>query len=123
MATEERAGIEKLNETNWFNWKFLVKVQLEEKKLWKVVEKEPANPLPDADKDNNIKALALITRLIGSDQVTYIRHAKTAHAAWKALEEVHEKGGFANRLFLWRKFITTRMEQGTSMKQHITNVT
>ena len=87
--------------------------------LWENVnETAPAVPNEKWLKNEN-KARATIGLLVEDNQLIQIREAKTAREAWESLRKYHEKSTLTNKVFLLKKFCTTRLEEGGSMQQHM----
>ena len=120
--------VEKLDGTNFVNWKHRMGMLLEEKDLWEVVigeETLPSTASPqDQEKFNKKqrKALIMITLSINDKELSHVRSCKTATEAWNKLVAVHEAKGIANRLFLRDQLRHAKMEEGEKMLDYITRV-
>lgn len=111
----DHRSFEKLKHDNWFNWKFRINTALKEKKLIKYLTSEP----DENNKDEDVKALSLISNAVGDEQVQHIRDAETTKAAWDALVKVNESGSFAATVFLFRTFVEIRQSPDEPVSDHI----
>lgn len=111
--------ITKLNGTNYFNWRYKMKMILIEKEVWNVIEDDIPNPVTDAWKKADEKAHSTIALNVEDDQIQYIRLCKQARDAWKALMDIHEKDTANNRVFILRKIMNQRIEEGGDVEAHV----
>lgn len=121
MATETKYHIEKLNNDNYFVWKFRVEMILEKEGYWSVIEEdEPSDEMKSNTwKKNNKQAMATIALTVENDQLVHIRKHRTAKAMWEALRQYHEKGTGNHSVQLIKEICTRRLEEGGDMEQHI----
>jgi hypothetical protein len=125
MATSTAYTIEKLDGSNFHAWKFKMRMVLEDKDLWDIVDGSEERPAGDAGKlwDKRArKALATIALSLKDSELVHVRQCKDPKEAWMKLSEVYETKGLANRLFLRRKFFTAQFLDGDSMQSHINKV-
>lgn len=114
-------NIEKLNNKNYFSWKFKVKLILIKDDLWETITDEA----PDSERPlvrwnkKDAKALSTIGLTVEDNQLVHIRNKNTAKEAWIALQTVHEKHTLTNRVSLYKKIALHRMSPGTKMEDHI----
>jgi hypothetical protein len=130
MANSEsdtKITIEKFSGENYHLWKFKMMMVLKEKGLWEFVEGKELDPAASEKERNDFKrreerALALLVLSLSDAQLLHVQPALTAKEAWLKLSEVHERKGLANKLYLRRKFLTVKMEEGDGMQAHINKV-
>lgn len=116
---DEKVHIDKLNGTNYAQWKFKVKLFLIHKSCWNAVEttddSEPS--------ENDIqKALAIIGLSVADNQIVHIQDCKTAKEAWRNLSNVYEDAVTASKIVLQDKLMTTTLESGGSVQEHISSM-
>ena len=105
-----KGAFDKLDESNYSVWKFRMRMMLEEKDLWDVVEgTEDVPTTGDAEevkkyKKKERKSLALIALSVSNSQVNYVSGCQTGKEAWEKLQEVHESKMMANKLYLFTQF-------------------
>lgn len=87
MVTETKYHIEKLNNDNYFVWKFRGEMILEKEGYWSVIEEdEPSDEMKSNTwKKNNKQAMATIVLTVENDQLVHIRKHRTAKGMWEAL--------------------------------------
>lgn len=121
MATETKYHIEKLNNDNYFVWKFRVEMILEKEGYWCVIEEDEPSDQTKSNtwKKNNKQAMATIALTVENDQLVHIRKHRTAKAMWEALRQYHEKGTGNHSIQLIKEICTRRLEEGGDMEQHI----
>lgn len=123
-AVDVGLRVERLNGSNYPNWKFKVRMVLTRDELWEIVSGEevadPASSLAWKRKDN--KALSTICLLVDDTQLVYVRNAKSAKEAWDALQFHYEKPSLTNKLYLRKKMLSLRLEKNGDMQAHINSV-
>ena len=131
-------SIEKLNDSNFSSWKFQLKMILMDRGLWGYVDGSQVCPVVNErmdeaaiaaarvkieewkKKDNS--ALVQIALTVSKPQLGLIKSAQTAREAWLKVLDIHEAKGLAARVFLRRKFFTTLLQEGDTMREHINKV-
>ncbi|XP_075167557.1 uncharacterized protein LOC142239653 [Haematobia irritans] len=88
--TNRYFGIEKLNQDNYYNWKFKMKMYLIKESLWDVVESSPAERNQAWIKKDK-EAFALISLCVEDSQLIHIRNQETSKEAWNSLQSQHER--------------------------------
>ncbi len=131
MVDNVKTTIAKLNNENYFTWKFRVELLLIKDDLWNVVEK--AAPALSVDRSNQStidawkkcddKARATIGLLVEDNQLNHIRNKSTAKEWWNALKNHHEKSTLSNKVILMRKICDAKMEENGDMEAHIDDLT
>jgi hypothetical protein len=111
MATIEKSSfIEKLNGSNFQNWKFKIQMILEEQELWNIVcgKEVLAQGAGDDDKakfdKKDRKAMITICLSIDDKHIPIVRDSKTAKEAFESLTKQYEERGHAQKLYLRKKF-------------------
>lgn len=114
-------NIIKLNNSNYFNWKYRMELVLIEKDLWETITDEA--PTGEralarwAKKDQ--KARAAIGLAVEDNQLVHVRGKRSAAETWEALREVHEKDTLVNKIHLIKRISTLRMKDDGNMENHI----
>lgn len=82
---DTKVTIEKLNNKNYFNWKFKMELMLIKEKNWFTTSENAPNPITEAWRNADGTARALIGLNIDDSQLQYVRNTTSAQQAWKAL--------------------------------------
>ena len=132
MSTTAITGIfpsaEKLDGSNYQVWKVKMKMLLQERGLWDIVMGEECPPKgagEDALKYQKKEQSAFNSICLNVKDKLLIQcsRAKTARNAWKALEDTYQSCSAAKKMYLRRKFFTTKMVPGEDMKTLINKIT
>lgn len=117
IKMENKNSIEKLNNKNYFSWKFKVKMLLIKEDLWENITNEAPTTARASQKWNkkDSKALCTIALNIDDHQLVHLRTKETAKQAWEALQQAHEQNTMTNRVALYKKIALTRMANDTTM--------
>ncbi len=126
-------SIDKLNDSNFSSWKFQLKMILMDRGLWGYVDGSQVIPVVNDRMDEAAKAaarvkieewkkkdnsaLVQIALTMSKPQLGPIKSALTAREAWLKVLDIHEAKGLAAKVFLRRKFITTMLQEGDSMRE------
>ena len=120
-------SVEKLSEKNYAAWKFRVQLVLQERGLWKYVQGTKAEPPSDPklreswdEKDQQARAQILLT--VSDSLLPAVRHTRTAKEAWVKVASVFEQKGLSAQVFLRRKLVNLRFEEGESMQTHLNTI-
>ncbi|VFQ99727.1 unnamed protein product [Cuscuta campestris] len=116
MAEDGKFRIEKFDSTDFSWWKMKIEDLLVQKDLDVVLGDKPEK-MSDADWDQ--KAMSVIRLLLTKNVAFNILKEKTAKGIMEALFNTYEKPFVANRVFLIRELVNTRMKEGTSVTKHI----
>ena len=117
MSTSSAQTIEKLSSSNYYTWKFHVKMLLIERDLWDIVDGTDAKPSStgstsesskktETDEDlqrwmkKDKKAISTISQTINDAELVHVRNAESSHAAWEKLEKVYQDKGLTRKLYL-----------------------
>lgn len=118
---EKLTKIEKLNNSNYFMWKYKIELYLINQDLWNVLSEEapstPARLREWIKKDN--KARTTIGLLVEDNQLVHIRGKTTALETWNALKSIHEKNTLTNRISIYKKIALTKMNESDDMEDHL----
>lgn len=118
-------SFEKLNGENFPIWKLKMQAILVEKDLWPIVIGEIEPSEGDAAKiwikqDN--KARALIQLSLSDNLLLQISKFTTSKAMWGALVDLFESKIMANKLYLKRKLMQLKMNEGDSLTNHLSSM-
>lgn len=89
-----------------------MKMILIKKEVWNVIEDEVPEPITNELKKADDTAHSTIALNIEDDQIPYIRLCKRARDAWNILSDTHEKDTANNRVYLLRKIMNMRIDDG-----------
>ena len=119
--------IDKFDGTNFHLLKFKMQMVLEDKDLWSIVSGEEVEPVGEGATEASLqkfrkrarKAMATICLSLCDNQLSLVRAAETARAAWQKLESHYEIKSLANKLFLRKRYFTASMAESDRMMVHI----
>ena len=147
MASSESGNnirIDKLNGTNYRNWKFNVRCLLMERGLWGYVNgsivkpevkvenvaqnisKEEATKSKEKLDEYNLKAdkaYSLIALSVNKDLQIIVQTSSTAKEAWENLQNQFDFVSAGQLVRLSRRFFGARMDEGGDLMKHITEMT
>lgn len=128
---DHNTKIEKLNNSNYSNWKFKMELFLIKENLWKVIKEKAPRPTvstsstiatnqKEIDEWNRLddQARALIGLSV-ERELTHIRKATTAIQVWNNLNEYHQKSTLSNRVHLMRMICSLKTDEGGNAVEHI----
>lgn len=118
---EKIPKIEKLNNHNYFTWKYKIELLLINEDLWDVITDEAptaAAHLRNWRKRDN-KARSTIGLTVEDSQLVHIRDKTTAQETWNALKEIHEKCTLTNRISIYKRIALTRMQENQNIEDHL----
>lgn len=120
--------VEKLDGTNFYDWKFNMRLVLEGRHVWGIVNGDLQRPT-DEQREEQIKfdiadreAKAAIGLLIEQSQQELIRNCNTAREMWSALTAYFERGNAQSKTFSGRKLRTLRYEKGEDLEDHLKKI-
>lgn len=129
-----RAKFEKLNNSNYSNWKYKMELLLKKEGLWSTINKTaPSAPAANATAEitaayeknlekwerNNEEAISTIGLSVEDSQIVHIRNEATALGVWTKLKSYHEKDSLDNKIYLMRKICMSKMTEGGDAPAHI----
>jgi hypothetical protein len=122
MAEDKKVRIEKFDGKDFSWWKMQVEDLLVEKDLDLALGDKPEE-MKDADWETlDKKARAVIRLTLTKDVAFNILKETTAKGIMDALSNMYEKPSAANKVFLIRELVNTRMIEGVSVATHINNM-
>jgi len=114
----------KLDGSNFVNWKFKMQTLLEGYGVWMIAKGDEAQPdaaagaiaatIQDWDKQEN-KAKVLLQMSMKYNIIPHIRDAKTSKETWKALKDLYETNNTNHILFLKSKLLSIKMDINESV--------
>ncbi|VFQ95516.1 unnamed protein product [Cuscuta campestris] len=119
MAEDGKFQIEKFDGTDFSWWKMQIEDLLVQKDLDVVLGDKPEK-MSDADWAGlDRKAMSVIRLSLTKNVAFNILKEKTTKGIMEALSNMYEKPSAANKVFLIRELVNTRMKNGTSVTEHI----
>ncbi|VFQ93400.1 unnamed protein product [Cuscuta campestris] len=119
MAEDGKFRIEKFDGTDFSWWKMQIEDLLVQKDLDVVLGDKPEK-MSDADWASlDRKAMSVIRLSLTKNVAFNILKEKTAKGIMDALSNMYEKPSAANKIFLIRELVNTKMKEGTSVTEHI----
>lgn len=121
MSLKNNETIVKLNNHNYFNWKYRMELLLIKENLWDVITQEaPTGDRPFQrwiKRDN--QARALIGLSVEDEQLVHIRGKTSGKETWIAIKEVHEKDTLVNKVHLIKRICNLKMNENGNAENHI----
>lgn len=119
---ENKYSIVKLNNSNYFVWKFKIQLLLTKEGSWDCVTKtKPLTAGDDWDKKDG-QGYATIGLNVDDEQLIHIRNAKTAKEAWDALKMYHEKSTPNSSVRCMKQIMRMRLPEGGDMETHLARI-
>ncbi len=113
-------SIEKLNQENWVNWKFKIKLICEDLDLWNILTGDEKGDKLNGQQLTAFvkkqKKLRLIALNVEDQFLTLIRDSKDPRAAWICLCENFEKICLANQFNLRKQLLNIKYISGLMVK-------
>lgn len=121
---ESKLTISKLNNNNYFTWKFKMQMILTKEKVWKtIIESRPTQATELAAWNTSDEtARALIVLAVEDNQLSLIMDKLTARGTWDALKEFHQKSTVVSKMTLMRNLFDLKMTDSTPIENHIEEV-
>lgn len=119
MADNPKFVVTKLNNSNYFAWKFKMKLLLAHQKVWDAVSTAAPTTVTTEWTGKDSKAYAIIGLQIEDDQLVHIRETTTAKDAWDALQAYHEKATVNSKFRLLKNVMRMRLDENGDMEAHI----
>lgn len=113
----------KLNNDNYFNWKYRMQLLLRKEICWKAI----GDPKPPANETSKLeswlaadeKARCLIGLSVSDNQLSHVRDKTTALDSWNALKNFHEKSTLVNKITLMRSLWDLKLNDSKDPNTHI----
>ncbi|VFQ91262.1 unnamed protein product [Cuscuta campestris] len=119
MAEDGKFRIEKFDGTDFSWWRMQIEDLLVQKDLDVVLGDKPEK-MSDADWAGlDRKAMSMIRLSLTKNVAFNILKEKTAKGIMDALSNMYDKPFAANKVFLIRELVNTKMKEGTSVTEHI----
>lgn len=123
---------------NFNNWKFRTEITLKEygihgfltkttEEFDEVMEVDGETAAARTERMKKIEELekkeskchSMLIQRIGDNYLEYVKDSKNPKEVWSALGKVFERKGISNRMFLRRKLLTFKMENGADLEHHL----
>ena len=107
---------------NFGLWQVQVKDLLIQYKLHKALKGKPApvTGMSDEDwEDLDLRAASAIRLCLAKNILANVHGISVAKELWEKLEELYQAKGVSNRVYLKEQFHTLRMNEGTTMSDHL----
>jgi len=121
MALEEMFRIEKFDGTNFSWWKMQIEDLIVQKDL-DVVLGDKSEKMSDAEWARLDRNMSVIRLSLTKNVAFNILKEKTPKSIMEALSNMYEKPSIANKLFLMRELVNTRMKEDSSLTEHISKM-
>lgn len=123
-SVKEGQIIEKLNFTNYFNWKFKVEILLIKEDLFDAITETPLHTITTDCSKKDHKAMVIINLSIEDSQITHVKkHLEhMARDTWNALKTIHESSNLSSKLYLLRKLYSRKLAESGTMTNPITKI-
>lgn len=129
MAELSKINFAKLNNDNYFTWKYKMELFLLREKAWYVIKDD--KPVLQAEptvqerrelkdfEDKDDQARGAIGLSVEDSQLRHIRSKKTAKEMWTVLKEHHERDTLGNKVSLMRKICRMKMPENGNVESHL----
>eukprot|EP00253_Pinus_taeda_P007519 PITA_07519 len=117
----------KLNDSNYANWKFKMQTQLEVQSAWTVANGDEQKPkarstfIPNWEKREG-KARTLLKMSVKDCIIPHIRKCKLASEIWRILKDLYEIRNTNCLLFLNNKILSLKMEENEAVAFSIVRI-
>ncbi|XP_047162886.1 uncharacterized protein LOC124832672 [Vigna umbellata] len=121
MALEEgKVKIEKFDGSDFGFWKMQIEDYLYQKKLYLPLRGEKPNDMEQSDWELlDRQALGVIRLTLAKNVALNIMNKKTTADLMQALSNMYEKPSLANKVYLIRRLVNLKMDEGNSVTHHI----
>lgn len=117
-----KLDIVKLNNHNYFAWKYRMELVFIAEYLWDIVTGEQPKDVDKNWQTEDEKAREIIEQSIDDDQTTHIHAKTTAAEMWQALKGIHDKSTFLAKIDVFKEISGFRMQKDQSMDEHISKL-
>lgn len=87
--------------------------------LFEVVMAPKPAELPAGWLAKDGRARATIGLALDNDQLCHVMSATTANEMWESLKGYHERGSLTNKIYVFRKLCSLKLEEGGNMAEHL----
>ena len=109
-----------LTDENYFLWEFTTRMTLARKGVLEHVLKKPETMEQSSTwKVNDLKALAIIVKLLSPTYQTMVRRAQSAYDAWDTLRSFFVQQNLHNKVHLRKKLSKVQLEEGGNLMNHL----
>ena len=109
-----------LTDENYFLWEFTTRMTLARKGVIEhVLEKPETIKQSSTWKVNDLKALAIIVKLLSPTYQTMVRTAQSAYDAWDTLRSFFVQQNLHNKVQLRKKLSKVQLEEGGNLMNHL----
>lgn len=116
---EQKFSFSKLNNDNYFNWKFSIELLLIKRECWNVISTDKPTDVKDDWYKRDSKARAIIGLAVEENHLRHIRNTKSAKEAWDALKNHHEKSTLCNKVSIMRQICNLKLQEHGDMEDHL----
>lgn len=113
---------------NYSDWKFRVKVLLDEKDLLRCIEKPLEELLATVNSTENLvspvikreekKCKSTLIQCIGDECLEYIKDKATSFEIFKTLEDVFERKGIKTQLYCRKQLLSFKLDENDKLENH-----
>jgi hypothetical protein len=120
--------MDKLTDKNFSAWKVRIQLVLQDRGLWKYVDGSKSEPsitdikAHDVWQERDQQARAQILLTVSDSILPTVRHVRTSKEAWIKISSVFEQKGLSAQVFLRRRLVNLRSEEGESMQSHLNTI-
>lgn len=124
---DNKLTFEKLNNDNYFTWKYRMEMLLKKESVWKAISDATSASSTTTSDPNWIekdkKAMALIGLSVMDNQLQHIRNSKTAKESWESLKSFHGQKTLVTTTTLMRKLWDLKLTEDVNNQSHIQEIT
>lgn len=117
-SSVEKYGIVQYSGKDYDNWKFRMEIILDQQEVKECIEREHTNPVEEIFMKKDRKCKSLIIQCIANSHLQYVKHKSSAYQMWKALGAVFQRKGVATQLYVCKKLLSMKLQEGTSLEKH-----
>lgn len=124
MADKVLQLLEKLNNRNYVNWSYKMKILMKKECCWEAVANEKPT---DATKlaawiKEDAKAVYFISLCVENSQLTHIKKLESSKEMWDELRKYHQKTTLGNQIRLLKKLFKSELSKEGDMEAHLSNL-
>ncbi|KAL6140995.1 hypothetical protein ACLB2K_059287 [Fragaria x ananassa] len=112
--------IDKFTGRNSFSlWQIKMRALLKQQRMWAPLVKKSGDPEIAKMASLEEKAHSTILLCLADDIITEVAEEVTAAGLWLKLESLYMTKSLTNKLLLKRRLFSLRMEEGTTLRDHL----